>query len=66
VFLYNTWNEAWIAGEGCRPVDPIFGQAHADATHVALVIGESPAEIAPLAAMVGRARVSSLGDVAHW
>jgi hypothetical protein len=65
-FLYHTWNEVWIAHEGWRAVDPTFGQARADATHVALAIGESPAEIAPLAAMVGRARVVSLSDVAHW
>jgi hypothetical protein len=65
-FLYHTWNEVWVAREGWRPVDPIFGQGRADATHVALAIGESPAELAPLAAMVGRARVASVGGVAHW
>jgi hypothetical protein len=29
-------------------------------------VGESAAELAPLAAMVGRARVAAIGGVAHW
>jgi transglutaminase-like putative cysteine protease len=65
-FLYHTWNEVWIAAEGWRPVDPTFGQARADATHLALAVGENPAALAPLAAMVGRARVLEVDSVAHW
>jgi Transglutaminase-like superfamily len=65
-FLYHTWNEVWMDGAGWRPVDATFGQPLADATHLALAVGESPAELAPLAAMVGQARVATLGDVAHW
>lgn len=65
-FLYHTWNEVWFANEGWRPVDATLGQARADATHVALALGEGPAELAPLAAMVGRARVAAVGAVAHW
>ncbi|MDH3320469.1 MAG: transglutaminase-like domain-containing protein [Betaproteobacteria bacterium] len=65
-FLYHTWNEVWIENAGWRPVDATFGQPLADATHLALAVGESPAELAPLAAMVGRARVAALGDIAHW
>ncbi len=65
-FLYHTWNEVWLEATGWRPVDATLGQAHADATHVALAVGESPAELAPLAAMVGRARVAGLDGVAHW
>jgi len=65
-FLYHTWNEVWLEGGGWRPVDATFGQPLADATHLALAVGESPAELAPLAAMVGRARVAALGGVAHW
>ncbi len=64
-FLYHTWNEVWLDG-AWRAVDPTFGQPLADATHVALVAGESPAALAPLATMVGRARVASVGDIAHW
>jgi hypothetical protein len=65
-FLYHSWNEVWIEGQGWRPVDATFNQPLADATHLALAVGESPAELAPLAAMVGRARVAALGDIAHW
>ena len=65
-FLYHTWNEVWIDGEGWRPVDATFDQALADATHVALAVGEGAAELAPLTAMVGRARVASVGGAAHW
>jgi len=65
-FLYHTWNEVWLDGAGWRPVDATFVQPLADATHVALVVGESPAQLAPLAAMVGRARVAAIGGIAHW
>lgn len=65
-FLYHTWNEVWIAGEGWRPVDPTFAQSRADATHLALALGESAAALAPLAGMVGRARVLEVSGVAHW
>ncbi|MGD9953486.1 MAG: transglutaminase family protein [Burkholderiales bacterium] len=65
-FLYHTWNEVWTGDAGWRAVDATFGQPVADATHVALAIGENAAALAPLAAMVGRARVAALGDVAHW
>jgi len=65
-FLYHTWNEVWLEAAGWHPLDATFGQPLADATHVALAVGESPAEIAPLAAMVGRARVAAIGGVAHW
>ena len=65
-FLYHTWNEVWIEAEGWRAVDATFAQPVADATHVALVRGEGAAEIAPLAGMVGRARVASVAAVTHW
>lgn len=65
-FLYHTWNEVWIEDSGWRPVDATFGQPLADATHVALAEGESAGALAPLAAMVGRARVATLGGIAHW
>ncbi|HEU4353828.1 MAG TPA: transglutaminase-like domain-containing protein [Burkholderiales bacterium] len=65
-FLYHTWNEAWIAGRGWRPVDATFGQAHADATHVKLIEGETAAELAPLVNLVGRVRVASVSALARW
>jgi transglutaminase-like putative cysteine protease len=65
-FLYHSWNEVFVQGAGWRPVDPTFAQPLADATHVALVEGESALELAPLAGMLGRARVAAVGEVAHW
>ena len=65
-FLYHSWNEAWIAGRGWQPVDATFGQAHADATHVKLIEGESAAELVPLVNLVGRVRVTSVSALAHW
>jgi hypothetical protein len=29
-------------------------------------VGESAADLAPLAAMVGRARIAALSGVSHW
>jgi hypothetical protein len=65
-FLYHTWNEAWIAGRGWQPVDATFGQAHADATHVKLIEGETAAELLPLVNLVGRVRVASVSALARW
>ena len=65
-FLYHTWNEAWIEGRGWHPVDPTFGQAHADATHLKLIEGESLLQLVPLVGMVGKARVETVRALAHW
>jgi len=58
-FLYHTWAEtladgSWIA------VDPTFNQTRADATHIALARGESPAELVPLVDWVGHTRIEVL------
>ena len=65
-FLYHTWNEAWVAGRGWQPVDATFGQAHADATHVKLVEGETGAELLPIVQLVGRVRVGAVSALARW
>jgi hypothetical protein len=65
-FLYHTWNEAWVAGRGWQPVDATFGQAHADATHVKLVEGESGAELMPIVQLVGRVRIGAVSALARW
>ena len=59
-FLYHAWNEVWIAGEGWRLVDPALGQTVADATHLKLAGGETPAALLPLAPMIGRARIETV------
>jgi transglutaminase-like putative cysteine protease len=65
-FLYHTWNEIWIAGQGWRPVDATFGQPHADATHLKLIEGEAAADLMPLAGLIGRIRVLSAAPLARW
>jgi len=65
-FLYHSWNEAWIAGRGWRPVDATFGQPHADATHLKLIEGETAAELVPLVNLVGRVRIASVAALARW
>ncbi len=59
-FLYHTWVESWN-GASWQAIDPTFGQEHADATHIALLEGDDPDELAPLMTLLGRlqARVLS-------
>ena len=65
-FLYHTWNETWIEGRGWLPVDATFGQSHADATHLKLLEGESPADLLPLVGLVGRLRIPSVTVRERW
>jgi hypothetical protein len=58
-FLYHSWNESLVNGHWL-PVDPTFGQVGADATHVQLVEGESPAELLPLLDVIGKIQVQVL------
>jgi hypothetical protein len=58
-FLYHTWAESLIDG-GWRAVDPTFNQSRADATHIALVRGESLNELTPLIDWVGNTRIRVL------
>jgi len=65
-FLYHTWNEVWIDGEGWRPVDATFGEPLADATHLKLIEGETSGELAPLVTLVGGLRIREISGMAHW
>lgn len=58
-FLYHTWAESLTEG-GWRAVDPTFSQPRADATHIALVRGETLAELTPLIDWVGNTRIKVL------
>jgi len=53
-FLFHCWAESEV--NGWLPVDPAFGQAPADLTHLKLVTGDSPADLTPLAEVIGRVR----------
>jgi transglutaminase-like putative cysteine protease len=58
-FLYHTWAETLVDGSWIA-VDPTFNQNRADATHIALARGESPAELVPLVDWVGHTRIEVL------
>jgi Transglutaminase-like superfamily len=58
-FLYHSWAES-LVGTHWRAVDPIFGQAAADATHLKLVEGENLADLMPLTEWVGRLKLRVL------
>ncbi len=55
-FLYHTWTESWL-GSDWVAVDPTFAQIGVDATHLKLLEGESPADLLPLAYLLGRLRL---------
>jgi len=55
-FLYHSWAESLIDGDW-RAVDPTFGQAQADATHIALGRGESMADLVPLVEWMGKTTI---------
>ena len=58
-FLYHTWAESLVDGSW-RAVDPTFNQARADATHIALVRGETLSDLTPLVDWVGNTRIRIL------
>ncbi len=52
-FLYHSWAESFVAGNW-QTVDPTFGQAPADLTHIRMFDGDTPDDVAPLARIIGR------------
>jgi hypothetical protein len=58
-FLYHTWAES-LVDASWRAVDPTFNQSRADATHIALVRGETLTDLAPLVDWVGNTRIRVL------
>ena len=55
-FAFHAWNESLIDGEWVG-IDATLGQVGTDPTHLKIVYGESPGDLAPLAAWVGRTRI---------
>ena len=62
-FLYHSWAESFV-GENWQVVDPTFGQAAADATHIKLFEGENLADLVPLTDLVGKVKIRVL-EVEH-
>jgi transglutaminase-like putative cysteine protease len=58
-FAYHAWNESLIDGQWVA-IDPMFGQAEADATHLRLMYGENLGDLAQLAAWIGSTRIEVL------
>jgi transglutaminase-like putative cysteine protease len=53
-FLYHSWAESYL--NGWIAIDPTFAQIPADVTHIRLIEGDEPDEMAPLAGIIGRIR----------
>lgn len=58
-FAFHAWNESFIGGAWIG-IDATLGQVGTDATHLKIVYGESPGDLAPLAAWVGRTQIRVL------
>ena len=58
-FAFHGWAESAVAGKWL-PVDPTFGQAPADVTHVKLVEGEGTETMTALGRLVGRIGIQVL------
>jgi hypothetical protein len=57
-FLYHSWNESYL--DGWVPLDPTFGELPANPTHIKLVEGDTPDEMALLAGVIGRLKATVL------
>lgn len=55
-FLYHCWAESYL-NDAWYPVDPAFGEAPANVTHIKLVKGDSPEELGALAGVIGKLQV---------
>jgi hypothetical protein len=57
-FRYHSWAESYAGG--WLAVDPTMGQLPVDPSHLKLVEGDTPAELAPLGAIIGRVQAKVL------
>lgn len=62
-FLYHSWAESYI-GERWITVDPTFNQIPADPTHIKLLEGHLPDDMAPIIAIIGQIRMNVV-ETAH-
>lgn len=58
-FLYHSWAESFI-GDRWVSVDPTYNQFPADSTHLKLLEGHLPEDLAPIVAIIGRIRITVL------
>lgn len=58
-FLYHSWAESFI-GDRWISVDPTYNQLPADPTHLKLLEGHRPEDMAPIVAIIGRIKMTVL------
>lgn len=58
-FLYHSWAESFIDGRWLS-VDPTYNQFPADPTHIKMLEGHLPEDLAPIVAVIGRIRIKIL------
>ncbi len=58
-FLYHSWAESFIDGRWVS-VDPTYNQLPADPTHLKLLEGHLPEDMAPIIAIIGRIKITVL------
>jgi hypothetical protein len=58
-FLYHSWAESFI-GNRWVSVDPTYNQLPADPTHLKLLEGHLPEDLAPIIAIIGRIKMTIL------
>ena len=56
-FLYHSWTESFIGGRWVS-VDPTYNQLPADPTHLKLLEGHLPEDMAPIIAIIGRIKMT--------
>ena len=56
-FLYHSWAESFI-GDHWVSVDPTYNQLPADPTHLKLLEGHLPEDMAPIIAIIGKIRMT--------
>ncbi len=58
-FLYHSWAESFL-GDRWVSVDPTYNQLPADPTHLKLLEGHLPEDMAPIIAIIGRIKITVL------
>jgi transglutaminase-like putative cysteine protease len=58
-FLYHSWAESLLDGRWV-PIDPTYDQVPADPTHLKLLEGHLPEDMAPIITIIGRIHIKVL------
>lgn len=58
-FLYHSWAESYI-GDSWLSVDPTYSQLPSDPTHLKLLEGHLPENMAPIISIIGRIKINVL------